>query len=126
MWTLIRDGGVFPMSFLLLFGVTALLAAFFFAIRAERRLLGFIRAMSTATLFVTLGASCADVGATLHHSSEAFDEANAEKRLQAEHMIIEGLGESTSPGIVGFSLVALTSMLVAVGRRRLDEREEVR
>lgn len=114
------------MSFLLLFGATALLAAFFFAIRAERKLLGFIRAMSTATLFVTLGASCADVGATLHHSSEAFDEASAEKRLQAEHMIIEGLGESTSPGILGFSLVALTSMLVAVGRRRLDEREEVR
>lgn len=38
------------------------------------------------------------------------------------HIIIEGLAESTRPGLLGFSFLALSSMLVAVRRRRLDER----
>jgi hypothetical protein len=46
--------------------------------------------------------------------------------MQAAHMIVEGFAESTSPGILGFSFLAVTAMLTAVGRRRLDERSEVR
>jgi hypothetical protein len=143
MWTLIRNGGYVPMSFILLFGVLALGAAFFFALRAERRTLGFIKSMAMATLFSTLAASCADVGATLYGAEKAFDPTKsyeAETRSgppsaeQTEaaalprviHIVIEGFAESTSPGIVGFSFLALTWMLVAVGRRRLDERADAR
>jgi hypothetical protein len=122
MWTLIRNGGVVPMSFILLFGMTALLAAFYFALRAERRTLGFVRGMAMATLFATLAATAADLGATLYAAANTFDEDSKEKMLRAAHMIIEGFAESTSPGIVGFSLCGLTWMLIAVGRRRLDER----
>ena len=38
------------------------------------------------------------------------------------HLLVEGLAESIRPGILGFSFLALTSMLVAGGQRRLDER----
>lgn len=140
MWTFLRAGGL-PMAFILLFGLIALGAAFYFAVRAERRSLGFIKGMAAATLFSTLATSCADVGATLYAAEKAFDPtksfetrqgpATAEQTEAAAlprviHIVIEGFAESTSPGILGFSFLALTSMLVAVGRRRLDEREPAR
>ena len=125
MLTLIRNGGVVPMSFILLFGIAALGAAFYFALRAERRTFGFVRGMAWATLFATLAATSADLGATLYHTSESFDEASHDAQTRAAHMVIQGFAESTSPGIVGFSFLGLTFMLVAVGRRRLDERTEV-
>lgn len=136
MWTFLRSGGL-PMAFILLFGLLALGAAFHFAVRAERRTLGFVRGMAAATLFSTLATSCADVGATLYAAEKAFDEAasfetrkgpaTAEQTEAAAvprvlHILVEGFAESTSPGILGFSFLALTSMLAAVGRRRLDER----
>lgn len=140
MWTLIRNGGVIPMSFILLFGFLALGSAFFYALKAEKKTLGFIKSMALATLFATLAASCADVGATLYATSKTMDPpgfdtqtmpgikttTEAERMAEAHHIIVQGLAESTSPGIVGFSLVALTWMLVAVGRRRMDEREAAR
>ena len=101
-----------------------LAAAFHFALRARPRSLGFIKKMALATLFGTLAASCADVGATLHAAEKAFESAasEAEALPRVTHIVVEGLAESTSPGILGFSFLALTAMLVAVGRRRLDDR----
>jgi hypothetical protein len=135
MWTLIRNGGVAPMLFILLTGLIGLGAAFHFALRARKQSLGFIRAMAMATLFGTLAASCADVGATLYTVEKSFDKSGSDEappgtalRTEAEglphalHLVVAGLAESTSPGILGFSFLALTSMLAAVGRRRLDER----
>ncbi len=121
MWTFLRSGGL-PMAFILLFGLIALGAAFHFSVRAERRTLGFIKAMAAATLFSTLATSCADVGATLYAVEKALEKEDAASIPRALHMVVEGFAESTSPGILGFSFLALTSMLVAVGRRRLDER----
>lgn len=137
MWAFLRSGGI-PILFILAFGLIALGAAFYFAVRAEKRTLGFVRSMAAATLFSTLAASCADVGATLYAAEKAFDPtksyetrqgpATAEQTEAAAlprviHIVIEGLAESTSPGILGFSFLALTAMLAAVGRRRLAERE---
>lgn len=138
MWNFLRAGGLPPMLFILLSGLTALGAAFYFALRAERRTLGFIKSMAAATLFSTLAASCADVGATLYGAEKAFDPTKSFETRQGPataeqteatalprviHIVIEGFAESTSPGILGFAFLALTSMLTAVGRRRLDERE---
>ena len=121
MWTLIRNGGVIPMMFILVFGLLGLAASFYFAVRAERRSLGFIKSMMHAVLFATLAATAADLGATLYAATRAW-ELPGEGPLQAAHMIVEGFAESTSPGILGFSFLAVTAMLTAVGRRRLDER----
>jgi hypothetical protein len=136
MLTLLRNGGYVPMLFILITGLIGLGAAFHFAIRARKQSLGFIKSMAMATLFGTLAASCADMGATLYGAGAALS-ANvadapgpppATKREEqglpnAIHIVIEGFAESSSPGILGFSCLALTWMLVAVGRRRLDERE---
>jgi hypothetical protein len=125
MWTLIRNGGIPPMMFILICGVVCLASSFYFAVRAQRRLLGFIKTMSQAVLFATLAATAADLGATLYAANRAWQKPG-EGPMQAAHMIVEGFAESTSPGILGFSFLAVTAMLTAVGRRRLDERAEVR
>ena len=125
MWTLIRNGGVIPMLFILIFGLVSLGASFYFAVSAQRRSLAFIKGMSQAVLFATLAATAADLGATLYAATHAWERPDAGP-LVAAHLIVEGFAESTSPGILGFSFLALTAMLTAVGRRRLDERAEVR
>jgi hypothetical protein len=125
MWTLIRNGGVIPMLFILVFGLLGLGASFYFAVRAERRSLGFIESMMQAVLFATLAATAADLGATLYAANRAWETPGDGQPLQAAHMIVEGFAESTSPAILGFSFLALTAMLTAVGKRRLAERSEV-
>jgi len=125
MWTLIRNGGVIPMMVIIVFGLSGLVAAFYFAVRSERRTLGFIQSMTQATLYATLAATAADLGATLYSASRAW-EATGEGPLGAAHLMVEGFQESTSPGILGFSCLAMTAMLTAVGRRRLDERTDLR
>lgn len=122
MWTLIRNGGVIPMSFILLFGVLALGSAFHFALRADRRTLGFVLGMARAVIYTTLAATFADVGATFTFVAHLADKPETTP-TRAMFIVIEGLAESTSPGIVGFSFVALTWMLVAVGQRRMDAKE---
>ncbi len=123
MWTLIRNGGVIPMMFILVFGLLGLVASFYFAVRAERRSLGFLKSMMQAVLFATLAATAADLGATLYAATHAWGQpGDGGGPLQAAHLIVEGFAESTSPGILGFSFLAVTAMLTAVGRRRLDER----
>ncbi len=110
------------MSFILLFGVLALGSAFHFALRADRRTLGFVIGMTRATVYTTLAATFADLGATCN-TVASFSEKPGTTPFQLVAMLVEGVGESTSPGIVGFSFVALTWMLLAVGKRRVDERD---
>jgi hypothetical protein len=125
MLTLIRNGGVPAMLFILLTGLLGVGTAFYFALRARRTSLGFIRNLALATLFGTLASTCADLGATLSFAGRTL-EKDPHDLETAVHIVIEGSAESTSPGILGFSCLALTWMLVAVGRRRLDEREAAR
>jgi|CXWL01.1.fsa_nt_gi hypothetical protein len=125
MWTLIRNGGVIPMMFIVVFGLLGLGASFYFAVRAERRLLGFIHGMMQAVLFATLAATAADLGATLYAASRAWEASGDGQALRAGHLVVQGFAESTSPAILGFSFLAVTAMLTAVGRRRLDERTGV-
>lgn len=126
MWTLIRNGGVIPMMFILVFGLLGLGAAFYFAVRGERQSVGFIRGMMQAVLFATLAATAADLGATLYAANRAWERSGDGGPLEAAHLIVEGFAESTSPGILGFSFLALTAMLTAVGQRRLDARQDDR
>ena len=135
MLTLLRNGGYPPMLFILVTGLIGLAAAFHFALRARKESLGFVKMMALATLFGTLAASCAGAGATLYAAEKAFDKSGSydapgmplktdgEAAAHASHIVVAGLAESTSGGILGFSFLALTSMLVAVGRRRMDARE---
>jgi len=138
MWSFLLAGGLPPMLFILITGLLGVGAGFHFALRAQKRTYGFVKLMARATLFGTLAASCADVGATLSAADKVYElgspsgqhqftpetapGASAETTLKVLRTVIGGFAESTSPGILGFSLLALTSLLLAVGKRRLDEK----
>ena len=117
MMTLMQEGGV-PMWFILAFGLAALAAAVRYAVRPEGKFRALMGGMSMATLFATLAALAADIGATMN--------ALAGRRmpdisLEVQHgplFLLTGLSESMSPLIMGFALLALTSMFGAVGRFR--------
>jgi hypothetical protein len=108
-----RAGG-FPMIFVLLFGALALAAAVRFALRPDALLVDAVRALSAATLlsvgsgtFSDIAAVCSKVPARWAHHPKI-------------HLIVmQGIGESMSPGILGFSLLSVAWLVTAVGHRRL-------
>jgi hypothetical protein len=77
--------------------------------------------MLGATLFVTINGTIACVGATLHALSAEGPLASVPWPKRGD-LLLEGLAESTSPGLMGFAFMTLASLLVAVGRARLDNR----
>ena len=117
MLTFFRNGGV-SMFFILAFGLIALGAAGWYAVRAEKRTLGFIYGMSAATLFSVLSGTASDFGATWFYVSRMIEKEGPTSSWQMP--LFEGLAESMSPPVMGFSILALVAMLVAVGRRRMD------
>src|SRR5687767_4900984 len=111
MMTLMVEGG-FPMWFLLLFGLLGLGAAVRFAQRPEPRYLRLAAALGMATLWATLTGTCAALAAVGKHAPV----------YQREHpgtslpeVLLLGLAESMSAGILGFTLLSLTALCVAVG-----------
>jgi hypothetical protein len=117
MMTLMRDGGV-PMWFILAFGLVALVSAIGYAMRAGSTLRNLMKGMGLATLFATLAALAADVGATCNALA---GHRGPEISLEQPHgalILLTGLAESMSPLIMGFALLALTSMFGAVGAFR--------
>ena len=111
MQTLMLEGG-WPMWFTLLFGGLSLVTAVWYA--AGRGRLGVVVALGTATAFTSLMGMCADLAAVGHHLNQRWDETEEPAR-----MAFQGFAESMSPGILGFTFVALTAFVVAVaiGRR---------
>jgi hypothetical protein len=119
MITLFHEGG-FPMWFVLLFGTITLGAAIRFAIKADRRQLGFIIGLSVATLFSVLVGFVADLGAVGHNVAGHWDKFySATDGYQGVVMAwSQGFAESMSPGILGFTLLSLTWLIAAVGLSR--------
>jgi hypothetical protein len=112
-----RDGG-WSMFVIVAFGLLTLASAGFYAARPDRRHEGFLEWMSRAMLWSILAGLASDVGTTLHYTCTIQD-ANERSRT-----ITQGVAESMSPAIMGFALLAVTAFLTAVGRRRLDARQE--
>ena len=108
-----RNGG-FPMYFILVFGLAALGTAFAFALRPETGQERFVRAMAQETLYSVLAGTCADLAAVGNYIG-----SHPLGGVELAKLTVEGVGESMSPGILGFPLLSLTAMLLAVGRRRL-------
>jgi hypothetical protein len=110
MMMLLRAGGT-PMFFLLVFGLLALAAGVQFAWRPVPGGERVVAWLSRATLWATLVVIAADVAATLYHTG---DIADPNERAQ---LTTQGLAESMSPAIIGFTVLALVSLLAAVGQR---------
>jgi hypothetical protein len=128
MWKIFRDGG-FSMFFVVGFGLTALVSAALYAIRGKERPLGFLKGMMLATFFSVLSGTCSDfgtvflvVGGDEETLAKRPDNAEMAKDPRRYDMLIAGLGESMSPGIMGFSLLSLSAFLLAVGKHRSQKR----
>jgi hypothetical protein len=113
MLTLMRLGGV-PMWFVLGLGLLSIAAAAGFVWRPAPRKVAAIRALSLATLGMIGAAICTAVAAVGHNVPARFAD-----HPQIHLVLLQGLAESMSAGILGFGLVSITWMLTAVGHRRL-------
>jgi hypothetical protein len=119
MWTLIEWGG-FPIWFVLGFGLIALGSAALFARRPDRRGLGLVIGMSLATLFSILNGIVADLATVGHHIMVRWDGYVADGGpATIARIASQGIAESLSPGIIGFTLLSLTWLVASVGLRRL-------
>ena len=110
-----REGG-WGMWFVLIFGLTALGAALAFAARPDVRRVATIRDLTYATVFSTAAGIAAGFAAVGSHVPMNPEWANSPKI----HLIVmKGISESLASGILGFTILALTWMVMAVGHRRL-------
>jgi hypothetical protein len=112
---LFRAGG-FMMWAILLLGLAALAFGAVFAFRPDRRLLPSIGLLSASLLCSIFAGICADFAAVGSQIPSRPEWANSPK---VHLIILEGFGESMSPGILGFSLLALVALECAVGVRKL-------
>jgi hypothetical protein len=114
MLTLFAEGG-FPMWFLLAFGVAMLVFAVRFAMAPARRALRTTFALAGGTTMASLTAVCADVAA-VGHEAPAYLKAHPDTTMV--EALLQGIAESMSPGIVGFAMLALAALIVALGVQR--------
>lgn len=111
MMTLMREGGV-AMWFLLAFGLCTVWWAARFALAPSERRRKTLSALALATLATSCSGTIAGVGATLRYV------AQAERDKDWMATLLTGLAESTSAGILGFSLLGIAAVLAAVGHAR--------
>lgn len=118
MLTLINEGG-FPMWFLLVFGSLSLLLGAGFARRPDPGRLRLVVAMSLATLCTTLTCVCAALAMVGHHLPEYLVRHPKET---AAFVLLQGVAEALSPAILGFTMLTLVALFVALGcyRRAID------
>jgi hypothetical protein len=113
----LRAGGWSAIS-TMIFGLLALVVAGLFVRQATPRRLAIVRALSASTVFAALA------GVALNFSTVMFKTTGLPELRDAPdfHLIVmQGLGESVVPAVLGGMLLALTWLLIAVGTRRLDD-----
>jgi hypothetical protein len=108
-----RAGG-FTMWVVLLFGGISLVAAVRFARHPDVGRVSGIRAMSAATIFAIVSGVAANVTAVMKYVSEG----PGAREPDLARLVLAGLGEALAPAILGFTLLSLSWLLVAVGARR--------
>ncbi len=113
----LKMGGV-PMIFVLLFGALTLAAAIAFARRPVERMVGMIRGMSIATVFIVLSAIASGLVAVSTNVPQTPEWAN---HPQIHLIILAGIGESLTPAIVGFSFLAMAWLVTSLGVRRMGQ-----
>jgi hypothetical protein len=111
MSNLFVEGG-FPMWFLLAFGLSTLVFAARFARAPVRRTLRIALALAGATACTTLTGFATDLAMVGHHAPEYL---GAHPGTTLPEVLLQGMAESLSPAILGFTLLSLAALLVAVG-----------
>jgi hypothetical protein len=117
----LKAGGI-GMVFVLLFGLLTLAAAIGFAVRAELRRLALVRAMTSAAVFSIITAVLTDFLAVMRTLAGRYAEFSSKSEVPA--VLMQGLGESVTPAILGFAILAIAWVIVAVGTRRVQDHGE--
>jgi hypothetical protein len=105
------EGG-YPMWFLLAAALTLLAVSGDFAARPTRSRLALTKALGLTTFFSILMGTAADVSAVGHHAPEYLAHHPADTLAT---VVLQGVGESMSPAVLGFSCLTLAGALVSVG-----------
>lgn len=117
LFKLMHEGG-FPMWFIVLFGGAALGTAVLYAKTLQLRYAALARGLSLAAGMATLAGTAAALGATFSAlAGERFPEISILKP-NGPQMLLQGLAESMSPGIMGCALLALVALFYGVGSFR--------
>jgi predicted membrane protein len=111
-----EEGG-YPMWFLLAVALAALTAAGSFAARPTRRRLELTRILALTTLASILMGTAADI-AQVGHRATAYVASHPGETLAS--VALQGLAESMSPSIFGFSCLAIVGVLAALGAHRSE------
>ncbi|MFZ5892661.1 MAG: hypothetical protein ACOY0T_16500 [Myxococcota bacterium] len=114
MWILFQEGG-YPMWLLLALSLATLVAAGRFAFQPGGRRLRVCLALALATLCSIGTGVAADLSAVGHRAPEYL--RNHPGMTLAE-VVLEGVGESMSPAIFGFTLLGMAALIVAYGLAR--------
>jgi hypothetical protein len=111
MANLILEGG-FPVFFLLAFGLCAMAFAVRFATAPSQRVFRTTLALCAATLLTSFNGIFAAFSAVGHQAPE-YLKHHPESSLS--EVILLGIGESMSPGILGFTILSLIALILALG-----------
>jgi hypothetical protein len=112
----IFKAGGFSSLFIALFGMISLIAAAINLRHPTRQRIDFIGLMSKATLYSVGVGICSCLAAVF----VTVPKNEAWARSPNFHLIVmEGLGESMAPGILGFTLLSLTAFLTALSLPRI-------
>lgn len=111
MVNLIREGG-FPVFFLLAFGLAAMVFAVRFVTAPSQRLLRTTLALGAATAFTSLNGIFAALAAVGHHAPTYLKEHPGTTLAE---VVLLGVGEAMSPGILGFTVLSLVGLILAFG-----------
>ena len=114
MLTLVREGG-FPIWFVLAFGGLSLLCSARYAATPSARRLRLAGALGLTTFLATITAVCADLEMVGHHGPEFLAQ---HPEMQVYALLLQGGAESLSPSIVGFSMLTVSALLIALGCHR--------
>ncbi len=109
-----QEGG-YPMWFLLAAALAALASAGNFAARPQRRRLQVTWALALTTLASVVFGTAVDV-AEVGHQAPEYLAHNPDQTLAT--VALQGLAESMSPSIFGFSCLAVVGVLVSFGLYR--------
>lgn len=119
MGALLRGGGWSTWMVLLLGGI-CLACAVLFAWRPESRRLPMVRTLTWATVFAILAGLTANATAMLTNMQEMQFETGDERW----ETLMGGLAEVLAPAVLGFTVLTLAWMFMAVGTRRMQDPRE--
>ena len=99
-----------------LFAIIALGTAIRFAIRPSKKGLSCFRAFSAATVFAVLSGLCANLAAVM---TKIPNRPQWAASPEVHLIIMTGIGEALTVGILGFTVLGLCWFLAGIGQRRL-------